>query len=430
MSKNIEHTLSETYAANFDIIAEGFPARLNGERGGYMEAFMLAGLPDAKDERFLQWDMRELFGRQEREIYFTTQRVAEQFETIKGFEEAAVTENGFFRTGVFQRRLDGVVCAPLRSALATYPEIAAYYNSIADNSGDSLTALNSAFTQDGIAIYVPAGVEAGEITIENRFASDEGAQMCFGRTLVVLGEGAAADLTILYRTAGETSFLVDHVREIVVGRGASLRLSEAVEMGEGSTLLVNSYMRQAADSHTQSVFTSSGEGDVRLALRTDLAEEHAEAELYGLYIAADRQIADIELRMNHTAPDCRSHQLVKGIAAGEATGVFTGMVFVDKMAQGTDATQQNRNIQLDDTARVYTRPQLEIYADDVKCGHGATVGQLNEEEIYYMRQRGISEHTARRMQMQGFAADITDRSHSAAFRDYVSIEVEDRIENL
>jgi Fe-S cluster assembly protein SufD len=167
-----------------------------------------------------------------------------------------------------------------------------------------------------------------------------------------------------------------------------------------------------------------------LSHRTDLVEKHAEAELYGLYISSNNQIADIELRMNHTAPECRSNQLVKGIAAGEGIGVFTGMVFVDKEAQKTDATQQNRNLQLDDTARIYTRPQLEIYADDVKCGHGATVGRLNEEEIYYMRQRGISEDTARRMQMQGFAADIIDRSHSAAFREYVSAKVEERIDSL
>jgi Fe-S cluster assembly protein SufD len=430
MSKSVEHTLSELYAANFDIIAEGFPAQLNGERGGYMEAFMLGGLPEGSDERFLQWDMRELFGREEREIYFTPSRFMERFEGLEGFEEAAVTENGFFRTGVFQQRLDGVVCGSLRSVLSAYPEVATHYNSLADNGEDALTALNSAFAQDGVVVYVPAGVVAGEIAIDHRFASDDAAQICFGRTLIVLGEGATADLTITYRTAGETNFLIDHVREIVVGQGASLHLSEAVTMGEGSTLLLNSYTRQSADSHTQGLFACAGEGDVCMALQSDLAGEGAEAELYGLYVATDSQIADVELRLNHTAPNCRSRQLVKGIVGGEATGVFTGMVYVGREAQGTDAVQQNRNLQLSDTAHVYTRPQLEIYADDVKCGHGATVGQLSEEEIYYMRQRGISEQMAREMQIQGFAADIIDRSHSAAFCEYVFAEVEERIENL
>jgi Fe-S cluster assembly protein SufD len=273
-------------------------------------------------------------------------------------------------------------------------------------------------------------VDAGEIAIDHRFASAGEALGCFGRTLVILEEGATINLTITYRTAGETGFSIDHLREIVVGKGAKLHLSEAVEVGEGSTLSLHSYTRQDADSHIHSVFTCAGEGDARVALHSDLAGEGAEAELYGLYIATDHQKTDVELGLNHTAPNCRSRQLVKGIVAGEATGVFTGMVFVGREAQKTDAAQQNRNIQLTDTARVYTRPQLEIYADDVRCAHGATVGQLAEEEIYYMRQRGISEAVARRMQMQGFAADITLRSHSASFHELVSAAVEEKIDNI
>lgn len=428
--KSIEHKLSEAYAANFDIIAEGFPARLNAARGGYMEAFMLDGLPDAKDERFLQNDMRRLFGCEEREMYFTALRFGERFLPLEDFEDPVVTENGFFRGGVFQQRTDGVVCGSLRSVLSASEGIASFYNSVADNSTDALTALNSAFAQDGVAVYVPDGVMAGEIVIENRFASDDPAQLCFGRTLVILGEGASADVTVVYRTAGETRFLVDHVREIVVGKGAVLRLSEIDLTEAGSTILLNSYIRQDGGSRTESVFTCLGQGDVRFALSTDLAGPHAEADLRGLYLASDRQKADVELRMNHLAADCRSNQLVKGVAAGEATGVFTGMVYVAKNAQRTDAGQQNRNLQLDDSARIYTRPQLEIYADDVKCGHGATVGRLNEEEIYYMRQRGISERTARRMQMEGFVNDIVGRSHSDQFRTLAAKHAKQRIDRF
>jgi Fe-S cluster assembly protein SufD len=420
MAKSTEHTLLEAFTANLDIIGEGLPARLNAERGGYMEAFMLAGLPDAHDERFLQYDMRELFRKEEREIYFTAPRTTEQFDTLTGVDEVTVTNNGFPLTGSFQGRIDGVVCGPMKSVFKAYPQIITLYNSIVDNASDALAALNSAFTQDGVVVYVPVGVTAGKIMIDNHFGSDDEAQLCFGRTLVILDEGATADLTILYRTAGETNFLIDHVREIVVDKGATLRLSESVVLGEGSTLLLNSYTRQESDSHTEGVFVATGEGDVRLSQRNDLAGEHSETHFAGLYVVAESQKADIELRLNHLAPDCRSRQLVKGIAADKATGVFTGMVYVDREAQRTDAVQQNRNIQLHDTARIYTRPQLEIYADDVKCGHGATVGRLNEEEIYYMRQRGISEDVARQMQMEGFAADITERSHSVTFREYVS----------
>jgi Fe-S cluster assembly protein SufD len=358
------------------------------------------------------------------------------------------------------------------------PNLLATYNSLADNRGDALTALNSAFMQDGALVWVPAGVRLTEpLLLDFRFQSDEEALMCFGRTLIVLGEGAEADISILYRTVGDmgidsekpatnnknttdngsenprtgsqnpatgsqntrtnskntngnTRFLIDFVREIVVGKGAKLHLSECALMNQGSSLLLNGYMRQASNSLTDSVFASLGAGFSRLSLHTDIAGEHAVANLHGLYIAADRAHTDIELRLNHLTPDCRSRQLVKGIATGEATGVFSGMVYVARDAQRTDAAQQNRNLQLTDTARIFTRPQLEIYADDVKCGHGATIGRLDEEAIYYMRQRGVGESEARKMQMHGFVGDIINHSRSEAFREFIAARAQKLIDKF
>lgn len=427
--KSIEHKLSGVYAENFDIIAEGLPARMNTARGGFMEDFMLAGLPDAGDERFLQNDMRQLFGRELREMYFTAPRFSDRFATFEGMGGAATTENGF-SDGMFSQQRDGVVFGSLRGIFAASEGILTYYNSAADNAADPLTALNSAFTQDGVVVYVPEGVDAGELFIDNRFSSDDDAQLCFGRTLIILEAGAQADLTVVYRGAGTTRFLIDHVREAIVGKGARLRLSEINLLAQGNNLLINSYTKQHGKSVTESVFMDLGGGDARFALRTDLAGDFAEAGLWGLYLASDRQTADVELTMNHLMPDCRSNQLVKGIAAGEATGVFTGMVYVARDAQRTDAGQHNRNLLLDDTAHIYTRPQLEIYADDVKCGHGATVGRLNDEEIYYMRQRGIPEREARRMQMEGFINDVIGRSHSEPFREYAAAVATERINNF
>ncbi len=430
MKKSPEQILSGIYTENFDIIAEGFSARLNAGRAGHIEDFILAGLPDSHDERFLQSDMKILFGAEEREVYFTRPRLSRTFPGFPGMD-VVVFENGFFAGGMTEVQ-DGVLCGSLKEVLAEYgDDFMAVYNSIADNKNDALTALNSAFMQDGAVVWIPAGVKLKQpLLIDNRFLSDEDAQMCFGRTLIVLGEGAGADISVLYRSAGETRFLVDHVREVIVGKGACLRLSEANIMGGGSSLLLNSYMKQEAQSRSESVFAEIGQGFARLALRTDLAGPHAEADLWGLYLASGTQHSDIELRINHLTPDCRSRQLVKGIAADEATGVFTGMVYVAPDAQRTDASQQNRNLQLDDTAHVFTRPQLEIYADDVKCGHGATVGQLDEDAVYYMRQRGVGEREARRMQMQGFVRDITDRCPSETFCEFISAEAGSQIEQF
>jgi Fe-S cluster assembly protein SufD len=165
-----------------------------------------------------------------------------------------------------------------------------------------------------------------------------------------------------------------------------------------------------------------------LAVAQHIDQSKDEAHTAALYIASDNAKSDIELRLNHLAPDCRSRQLVKGIATGQATGVFSGMVYVARDAQHTDATQQNRNLQLSDTAKIFTRPQLEIYADDVKCGHGATIGRLDEEAVYYMRQRGVSESEARKMQMQGFADDILNHCSSGSFREFTTTRAERLIE--
>jgi hypothetical protein len=160
------------------------------------------------------------------------------------------------------------------------------------------------------------------------------------------------------------------------------------------------------------------EPSASITITVDLKGEGAEFHLHALYIASGvgeyAGRAAIDVRVNHLAPGCTSRQLVKGIAAGEATAVFNGMVHVAAGAQKTDATQRNQNLQLTDTAHIHATPALEIYADDVKCSHGATVGRLDEEAIYYMRQRGVGEAEARRMQMHGFAAEIVNHCPAEA----------------
>lgn len=173
--------------------------------------------------------------------------------------------------------------------------------------------------------------------------------------------------------------------------------------------------------------------EAKLSLTVDLAGEGAEFYLHALYIASGAGkseesgrfagYADIDVKINHLAPKSISRQLIKGIAADSATGSFTGMVHVALGAQHTDASQRNQNLQLTDTAHVFARPQLEIYADDVKCSHGATVGRLDEEAVHYMRQRGVSEAEARRLQMQGFAGEIINHCPSESFRDIITARI-------
>ncbi len=198
----------------------------------------------------------------------------------------------------------------------------------------------------------------------------------------------------------------DHVREIVVGQGAQLRLVEIVNLPQDASVAVRSHIEQAADSHVHTVLLCLGSGNVKLESTTNLAGSGAQSDLYVLNLTGDSQHTDIDVRVDHSVPDCRSFQLVKTVAGGDSHASFTGLVYVAPNAQRTVALQQSRNILLDERARIIAEPRLEIYADDVKCSHGATVGQMDDQALFYMRQRGLSDADARRLQIQGFASHI------------------------
>jgi Fe-S cluster assembly protein SufD len=191
---------------------------------------------------------------------------------------------------------------------------------------------------------------------------------------------------------------------LVIEAGGQRRL--AITLEAGARLHATAFVL----AEGKAMLSGEADGGARLSLTVDLVGPGAEFHLHALYVAGgvgeNAGHADIEVSVNHMAPDCTSRQLIKGIAAGSARGAFTGKVLVAPDAQRTDATQRNQNLQLTDEARIEATPALEIYADDVRCSHGATVGQLDPEAIYYMRQRGVSEEEAHRLQLQGFAAEI------------------------
>ncbi len=173
------------------------------------------------------------------------------------------------------------------------------------------------------------------------------------------------------------------------------------------------------------VFVIVGEGEVECSV--DLAAAGAECDIHALWLATDTARTGLNIRINHSAHDCRSFQLVKGIASDAATGTFTGEIYVAPDAQRTIALQQSHNLLLGEDARIITQPQLEIYADDVKCSHGATVGQMDAAEIFYMRQRGLSDSQARLLQIQGFANDILSRIDDPATRERAERLVRERL---
>ena len=211
---------------------------------------------------------------------------------------------------------------------------------------------------------------------------------------VEVAAGASAQLAVLHRHTGTAQL------HVTLHEGAQLTVTELF----AAPATAEWHTTQARESRLQLTTLQLGGADA--SYRTELNGPRAEQELHALFLAGGDERCSVRLHTRHAAPDCRSESVVKGVAGGTAAGRFEGMVYVAPAAQRTDARQQSRNILLSDTARIDTLPQLEIYADDVKCSHGATVGQLDDEPILYMRQRGLDEATARRLQIEGFAADV------------------------
>lgn len=226
-------------------------------------------------------------------------------------------------------------------------------------------------------------------------------------------------LVLLHDTAEES------VCQITVEEGSRLELTELFTAEAARTAKIT----QQRDSNCELTLLMLGSSKVEMQL--SLEGEHAENHLSALFLAAEGEQCEVALRTEHLAPDCRSNSLVKGVASGaEATGRFQGMVYVAPGAQRTDARQTSRNIELTPGARIRTEPQLEIYADDVKCSHGATVGQLDGEAILYMRQRGLSEQQARRLQIEGFASDVVCRHKNEQLAELLCELVGEKLQSM
>lgn len=237
------------------------------------------------------------------------------------------------------------------------------------------------------------------------------------RLSVAVADGAAARL-VLSHGAGCSSQV-----DVVVGEGATLSIVELFDGGSSS-------MRIAQGAASRVAMTSVVAGDACAEYRTALNGAQAECDFGGVFIAGDGGHAQVKIRVEHNVADCRSASTVKGVAAGSGEGRFEGMVYVAPDAQRTDARQTSRNLTLGDRARITTLPQLEIYADDVKCSHGATVGQMDSEAVFYMRQRGLSEEQARRLQVEGFVADVVMHCAVAEASEALLAELGEKLEKL
>ena len=238
-------------------------------------------------------------------------------------------------------------------------------------------------------------------------------------THIELAPGTVREAMAVHDTTGKAELTVE------AGRGACLRLTELFT-GEGTHRTLR--IRQQAESRVEVLLVQLGPSVVDCTV--DLEGAHAECRIDGLFLTGKGERTETAVRTNHRAADCRSESVVKGVAGAGGTGTFRGLVYVAAGAQRTDARQTSRNIEAGEGARIVAEPQLEIYADNVQCSHGATVGQLDSEAVFYMRQRGLDERQARRLQIEGFAADVVNRCASEPLHDELTALISDKLETL
>jgi Fe-S cluster assembly protein SufD len=288
----------------------------------------------------------------------------------------------------------------------------------ADWKKQPFTALNTAFLRDGLFVYVPQGIILEEPLFLDFLAGKEGDGCVWHpRCLIIIGENSQVTLVEGYIGSTEAVYFTNAVTEIIVGAGAHVDHHKLQREGKQAVHMAVMQVQVGQGAKFSSHAVTQGGEWVRNEINAVFEGEGGECTLNGLYQASGQQFVDNHTFIDHAYPHCASHELYKGILDGKARGVFNGKIYVRQDAQKTDAKQTNQTLLLSDDATINTKPQLEIYADDVKCTHGATVGQLDAESIFYLRSRGIGLAEARSLLTYAFANDIVSRIRVASVRE-------------
>jgi Fe-S cluster assembly protein SufD len=299
----------------------------------------------------------------------------------------------------------------------------------AQDPGNPFSALNTAFFQDGGYIHITSGRVPGR-PVHLIFVSttSEPGTTVQPRNLIIVEKNSRATVIESYVSTTDSAYLTNAVTELVLEDGAALEHCKFQNESLSAFHLATIHAKLGRKSNLIAHSIATGARLSRNNIRTHLVAEGVECVLNGLYLTQDEQLADHHMIVEHAQPHCNSHEYYNGILDGRSKGVFHGRILVRQPAQKTDAKQTNKNLLLSDDATVDTKPQLEIYADDVKCTHGATIGQLNEESIFYLRARGIGAERAKHMLIHAFAGEIIDRIRYVPLREELDRVIWDRLE--
>ncbi len=409
----LEEILTRYFSDHFERLSRYDIPKVTRMRREAMEYFKQNGFPHKKMENWRNTDMEGIYEKElevfDREIPFEKVLSEIFLCEVHGFETRVLSVlNGcFYSPEELKLTVDenGVIVGSLAKAQQEYPElIEKYYGEIIQQE-DGFKALNTALASDGVFIYVPDNVEVKN-TIQLINILNKPNLMINVRNLIVLGKNAKLTFLHCDDSVNLHAGFINKVNEIYLGENAELELYKLQNLNDETALLNQTAIHQSANSRLKVNVLSLNGGLIRNEITNLMNGEGAWSDIRGLYLMDQQQHIDNQIFVYHNVPHCNSNQLFKGILDNEATGVFNGYIYVARDAQQTNAFQRNSNILLTKTAQVDTMPHLEIYADDVKCSHGASVGQLDNEALFYLMQRGIPFDDARMLLLYAFADAI------------------------
>ena len=436
----------ELYEQSRELICEHSSAVMNAVRDEAFREFSASGFPTRKVERYKYTDINELFAP---DFGVNLNRFDIPVNPYDAFRCDVpnlstslyfVVNDMFYTKALPKSHLpEGVIIGSLKDFATT-----THYHQLAAKDHDAVTNLNTMLAQDGLYVYVPKGVVVDRaiqvINIlkspNNRPSTDNTGlrpssfvlprMMVNRRVLIILEEGAELKMLFCDHTADDCHFLATQVIEAFVGENASLDLYCMEETHAKNVRVSNVYIDQQANSRVNHNVITLHNGITRNKLDLTFSGEGAECDCYGCVIADKHQHVDNNTLITHKVPHCTSNELYKYVLDEQSTGAFAGRVLVEQGAQKTSSQMTNQNLTATKEARMYTQPMLEIYADDVKCAHGSTVGQLNDAALFYMRQRGIPLEEARLLLQNAFINEVIDKMKLEPLRDRLHYLVEKR----
>lgn len=424
----------ELYTQARDMLNAHSSAVMNAVRDTAFEDFKRQGFPSRKVERYKYTSMDKLFapdyGVNVNRVEFPVNPYSVFSCDVPNLSTSLyfVVNDSFYKKALPKVGLpEGVEVMSLKDAAEERPDlIARYYGKIAKTSEDAVTALNTMLAEDGLFIHVGRNVKVDRaIQMVNILRSDVDL-MVNRRVLIVMDEGAEAKLLFCDDSADDRNFLGTQVIEAYVGENASLDLYCLEETHDKNTRVSNVYIEQQANSRINHNVITLRNGITRNRLDLVFKGEGAECWCNGCVIADKSQHVDNNTLIDHQVGHCDSHELYKYVVDDDAIGAFAGRVLVRHDSQKTTSDERNQNLVMTKRARMYTQPMLEIYADDVKCSHGSTVGQLNDAAMFYMQQRGIDEHEAKLLLEFAFIGEVIDQIKLEPLRDRLHQLVEKR----